>query len=120
MRRNAGAAEKREAFAQNRGAFAPNTAGIGTYPRCFLWSLRCENANLDEMHAPPRDLQPCSAQKSSRRDFGRQTPRCIASTVDCCDLDKQVGINVDGLKVRLGNTEKMKLTDLLKPAGHVK
>ncbi len=90
------------------------------YLRCFLWPHRCENANLGSAHAPERDLQPPSAQKSSRWDFGRQTPQCIASTVDCCDLDKQVGINVDGLKVRLGNTEKMKLADLLKPAGHVK
>lgn len=45
---------------------------------------------------------------------------CIDSTVDDSDLDKQIGINVDGLKVRLGNTEKMKLADLLKPEGHVK
>ena len=45
---------------------------------------------------------------------------CIDSTVDYSDLDKQIGINVDGLKVRLGNTEKMKLADLLKPEGHVK
>lgn len=45
---------------------------------------------------------------------------CIDSTVDYSDLDKQIGINVDGPKVRLGKTEKMKLTDLLKPAGHVK
>ena len=45
---------------------------------------------------------------------------CIDSTVDYSDLDKQISINVDGLKVRLGNTEKMKLADLLKPAGHVK
>lgn len=45
---------------------------------------------------------------------------CIDSTVYYSDLDKQIGINVDGLKVRLGNTEKMKLADLLKPEGHVK
>lgn len=45
---------------------------------------------------------------------------CIDSTIDYSDLDKQIGINVDGLKVRLGNTEKMKLADLLKPEGHVK
>lgn len=45
---------------------------------------------------------------------------CIDSTVDYSDLDKQIGINVDGLKVRLGNTENMKLADLLKPEGHVK
>ena len=44
----------------------------------------------------------------------------IDSTVDYSDLDKQIGINVDGLKVRLCNTENMKLADLLKPAGHVK
>ena len=31
---------------------------------------------------------------------------CIDSTVDYSDLDKQIAINVDGLKVRLGNTEK--------------
>lgn len=80
----------------------------------------CGNASLGSAHAPLRDLQTPSAQKSSRRDFGRQTPRCIASTVDCSDLKKQVRIYVDGLKVRLGNTEKMKLADLLKPAGHVK
>ena len=45
---------------------------------------------------------------------------CIDSTVDYSDLDKQIGINVDGLKVRLGKTEKMKLADLIKPEGHVK
>lgn len=45
---------------------------------------------------------------------------CIDSTIDYSDLDKQIGINVDGLKVRLGKTEKMKLTDLLKPEGNVK
>lgn len=45
---------------------------------------------------------------------------CIDSTVDYSDLDKQIGINVDGLKVRLGNTENMKLADLLKPEGNVK
>lgn len=45
---------------------------------------------------------------------------CIDSTVDYSDLDQQIGINVGGLKVRLGNTEKMKLADLLKPEGHVK
>ena len=44
----------------------------------------------------------------------------IDSTIDYSDLDKQIGINIDGLKVRLGKTEKMKLTDLLKPEGHVK
>lgn len=44
----------------------------------------------------------------------------IDSTVYYSDLDKQIGINVDGLKARLGNTEKMKLADLLKPEGHVK
>ena len=45
---------------------------------------------------------------------------CIDSTVDYSDLDKQIDINVDELKVRLGKTEKMKLADLLKPEGHVK
>lgn len=45
---------------------------------------------------------------------------CSTQPVDNSDLDKQIGINVDGLKVRLGNTENMKLADLLKPAGHVK
>ena len=36
MRRNADAAEKREAFAQNRGAFSQNTAGMCRYLRCFF------------------------------------------------------------------------------------
>lgn len=36
MRRNAGAAEKREDFAQNRGAFSQNTAGMCRYLRCFF------------------------------------------------------------------------------------
>ena len=36
MRRNAGAAEKREDFAQKRGSLPQNTAGMCRYPRCFF------------------------------------------------------------------------------------
>lgn len=36
MRRNAGAAEKREDFAQKRGSLPQNTAGMCRYLRCFF------------------------------------------------------------------------------------
>ena len=45
---------------------------------------------------------------------------CVDSTVDYDDIDMKMKFNVDGLKVKFGDTEKIKLVDLLKPEGNIK
>lgn len=45
---------------------------------------------------------------------------CIDSAVDYEKVDMKVKLNVDGLKVKFGDTEKIKLVDLLKPEGNIK
>lgn len=45
---------------------------------------------------------------------------CVDSSVDYDDVDMKVKLNVDGLKVKFGDTEKIKLVDLLKPEGNIK
>lgn len=45
---------------------------------------------------------------------------CVDSSVDYGDVDMKVKLNVDGLKVKFGNTERIKLVDLLKPEGNIK
>lgn len=45
---------------------------------------------------------------------------CVDSSVDYDDIDMKMKFNVDGLKVKFGDTEKIKLVDLLKPEGNIK
>ena len=45
---------------------------------------------------------------------------CVDSSVDYDDIDMKMKFNVDGLKVKFGDTEKIKLADLLKPEGNIK
>lgn len=45
---------------------------------------------------------------------------CVDSTVDYDNIDMKMKFNVDGLKVKFGDTEKIKLVDLLKPEGNIK
>ena len=45
---------------------------------------------------------------------------CVDSTVDYDNIDMKMKFNVDGLKVKFGDTEKIKLADLLKPEGNIK
>lgn len=45
---------------------------------------------------------------------------CVDSAVDYDDIDMKMKFNVDGLKVKFGDTEKIKLVDLLKPEGNIK
>ena len=45
---------------------------------------------------------------------------CVNSSVDYDDIDMKMKFNVDGLKVKFGDTEKIKLADLLKPEGNIK
>lgn len=45
---------------------------------------------------------------------------CIDATIDYEDIDAKVQLNVDGLKVRFGNTERIQLRDMLKPEGNIK
>ena len=45
---------------------------------------------------------------------------CVDSSVDYDDIDMKMKFNVDGLKVKFGDTEKIKLDDLLKPEGNIK
>lgn len=45
---------------------------------------------------------------------------CIDSSVDYNEVDMKVKLNVDGLKVKFGDTEKIRFVDLLKPEGNIK
>jgi lipoprotein len=45
---------------------------------------------------------------------------CVDSSVDYDDIDMKMKFNIDGLKVKFGDTEKIKLADLLKPEGNIK
>lgn len=45
---------------------------------------------------------------------------CVDSSVNYDDIDMKMKFNVDGLKVKFGDTEKIKLADLLKPEGNIK
>ena len=45
---------------------------------------------------------------------------CVDSSVDYDNIDMKMKFNVDGLKVKFGDTEKIKLADLLKPEGNIK
>lgn len=45
---------------------------------------------------------------------------CVDSSVDYDDIDMKMKFNVDGLKVKFGDTEKIKLADLLRPEGNIK
>lgn len=45
---------------------------------------------------------------------------CVDSSVDYDDIDMKMKFNVDGLKVKFGDTEKIKLDDLLKTEGNIK
>lgn len=45
---------------------------------------------------------------------------CVDSAVDYEDIDTKLQLNVDGLKVRFGNTERIRLSDMLKPEGNIK
>lgn len=45
---------------------------------------------------------------------------CVDSTADYDNIDMKMKFNVDGLKVKFGDTEKIKLVDLLKPEGNIK
>lgn len=45
---------------------------------------------------------------------------CVDSSVDYDDIDMKMKFNVDGLKVKFGDTEKIKLADLLKTEGNIK
>jgi lipoprotein len=45
---------------------------------------------------------------------------CVDSSVDYDDIDMKMKFNVDGLKVKFGDTERIKLADLLKPEGNIK
>lgn len=45
---------------------------------------------------------------------------CVDSSINYDDIDMKMKFNVDGLKVKFGDTEKIKLADLLKPEGNIK
>ena len=45
---------------------------------------------------------------------------CVDSSVNYDNIDMKMKFNVDGLKVKFGDTEKIKLADLLKPEGNIK
>ena len=45
---------------------------------------------------------------------------CVDSSVDYDEIDMKMKFNVDGLKVKFGDTKKIKLADLLKPEGSIK
>lgn len=45
---------------------------------------------------------------------------CMDSSIDYGDVDLKMKVNVDGLAVKFGNTEKIRMVDILEPDGDVK
>ena len=93
MRRNAGAAEKREDFAQKRGSLPQNTAGMCRYLRCFFVAAPLRECQLGRYARTgaqsagglrtkelTRGFRPTDAPvHHATRDYGHGTSACGAA-----------------------------------------